>query len=365
MREDGKPVPSRLAEDDEVFALADVLGDLNSGVVETVGLAAPEYVPWHGEIARRTGQPVLWQSVQPRWSEGRKWERQIEAMAREFAQGRRTFALANSIPLLRYFNMDNTQFFDEMTTWKNLTFLPTEVRKMALRDPETRAKMRAEWDEPRQMLMHRRWDLIEIIEVAKPENEIYLGKSVAEMAAMRGQDPMDAFLDLSLEEDLRTSFKTSNARDDAEAMGAVLNCPYILVGVSDAGAHVQFGVDFGYSTSLLSRWVRERGVVTLEQAIHKLTFQVASVYGIQNRGLLRPGYAADVTIFDLSKVRACEAEWAQDYPAGTSRLIQRSEGVHFTIVNGQVIYEDDQLSGALPGQVIRGSAYARDLVGAR
>jgi len=148
-------------------------------------------------------------------------------------------------------------------------------------------------------------------------------------------------------------------------MGAVLNSPYILIGVSDAGAHVQFGVDFGYATSLLKIWVHERGVVSLEQAIHKLTFQVASVYGMQDRGLLRPGYAADVTIFELSKVRACEAEWVQDYPAGTKRLIQRSEGINYTIVNGEVIYEDGELTGALPGAVIRGSAYAREAVGVR
>jgi N-acyl-D-amino-acid deacylase len=369
MREDGKPVPSRLAEDDEVFALADVLGDMNAGIVETVGLSDPDWIPWHGEIARRTGQPVCWQSVQPRWSEGRKWEHQLEGMAEQFSQGRRTFALANSVPLLRYFNMDNTQYFDELPTWRNLTFLPPEVRRMALRDPETRAKMQADWDTPRKMLMHGRWDLLKVYEVTKPEHEIYIGKSVAEMAEMRGQSPLDAFLDVSLEEDLQMVIKTSNARDDAEAMGAVLNSPYILIGVSDAGAHVQYGVDFGYATSLLNTWVKERGVVPLERAIHKLTFQVASVYGINDRGLLRPGYQADVTIFDLNTVRALPAEWATDYPANTSRLIQRSEGIQYTIVNGGVIYEDGNLSGALPGSVIRGAAYsgagARELVGAR
>ncbi len=362
MREDGKPVPSRLADDDEVFALADVLGEMNSGVVETVGLPEPEWVPWHGELARRTQHPVLWQSIQPRWTEGRRWEEQLDALKAEFSKGHRTFALANAVPLLRFFNMDNAQVFDDLPAWKNLTFLPSEVRKQALGDPETRAKMRADWVEPRQMQFHRRWDLLQILKVVKPENRIYLGKSVAEMAAMRGQDPLDAFLDLSLEEDLQTTFKTSNVRLDSEAMGAVLNSPYVLMGVSDAGAHVQYGVDFGYSTTLLSMWVRERGIISLEQAIHKLTFQVASIYGIQDRGLLRPGYAADVTIFDLDTVRACEAEWAQDYPAGTSRMIQRSEGLHFTIVNGRVIYEDDRLTGELPGSVMRGSAYARQPV---
>ena len=98
--------------------------------------------------------------------------------------------------------------------------------------------------------------------------------------------------------------------------------------------------------------------MTLEEAVHKLTFHVASVYGMEGRGLIRPGYAADLTLFDPETVRAHEPEWAQDYPAGTRRLIQRSDGIHYTIVNGGVIYEDGRLSGELPGHVLRGAAYA-------
>jgi N-acyl-D-aspartate/D-glutamate deacylase len=335
---------------------------MNAGVVETVGLGDAAHVPWHGEIARRTGHPVLWQSVQPRWTEPTRHEEQLAALAAEFGKGHRTFALANTIPLVRYFTLDNTQVFDELPTWKNLTFLPPEIRKAALLDPETRAKMRAEWNEPRTISFHRRWDLLTIYKVARPENQPFVGRSVADLAVARGQDPLDAFLDVSLEEGLQTTFRTSNTRDDSEAMGAILRSPYILAGTSDAGAHVQYGVDFGYSTTLLSLWVRERGVISLEQAIHKLTFQVASIYGLRDRGLLRPGYAADVAIFDPTTVRACEPEWAQDYPANTRRLVQRSEGVHYTIVNGHVINEAGHLTGDLPGQVLRGAAYARQPV---
>jgi N-acyl-D-amino-acid deacylase len=132
----------------------------------------------------------------------------------------------------------------------------------------------------------------------------------------------------------------------------------VLVGLSDAGAHVQFDANFGYGTTLLGEWVRERGVLTLEQAIHKLTFQVASVYGLEGRGLLRPGYAADLAIFDPATVRAHEPEWTVDFPANTGRLVQRADGMHYTVVNGQVVYADGQLSGDLAGQVLRGGAWA-------
>jgi len=152
-------------------------------------------------------------------------------------------------------------------------------------------------------------------------------------------------------------FWNANNGGDWNAMGEILRSPYVLVGTSDAGAHVQFGADFGYGTILLGLWVRERQVMTLEQAVHKLTFHVASIFGLQGRGLLRPGYSADLAIFNPNTVDSHEPEWAYDYPAGSKRLIQRAEGMHYTIVNGKVIHEDGRMSGDLPGQVLRGSLY--------
>jgi catechol 2,3-dioxygenase-like lactoylglutathione lyase family enzyme len=119
----------------------------------------------------------------------------------------------------------------------------------------------------------------------------------------------------------------------------------------------EFDAAFGYGTTLLGMWVRDRQMISMEQAIHKLTFHVASVYGIEGRGLLRPGFHADVTIFDPKTIKACEPEWADDYPAATKRLIQRAEGVHYTIVNGKVIYDDGKLSGEMAGKVLRSAAH--------
>jgi N-acyl-D-aspartate/D-glutamate deacylase len=234
-------------------------------------------------------------------------------------------------------------------------FLPVEERKEAFKDPETRRKMRADLADPRPTNFHRRWDVVRVEQPARPENRRYAGKSVAEMAYMRGQDPLDAFLDLSLEEDLDTLFWNANNGGDAAAMGEILRSPYVLMGTSDAGAHVQFGADFGYATTLLGLWVRERQLLTLEHAIHKLTFHIASVFGLEGRGLLRPGHAADLVIFDPKTVDAHEPEWAEDYPGKTRRLIQRSEGIHYTIVNGLPIYGEGRLTGDLPGKILRGT----------
>ena len=358
MREDGLPVPSRLATEEELLALCDVTRELNSGVIQTNhGRHCVEQIPEYDRIVRRTCRPLIWQSVQYKESEPELWKNMLDGIAHTFRDGYQAYGLTHTVPLMRHFTMKDAQTFDEFPVWKNLMFLPEEARKQAFADAETRKKMRDDMAEPRPVSFHRNWGRVFVEKVAKAENQRYVGKSVAEVAALRNQDPLDAFLDLSLEENLDTTFETTNRGFNPEVMSTIMKSPYVMIGTSDAGAHVQFGADFGYCTTFLGMWVRDRQMISLEQAIHKLTFHVASVYGIEGRGLLRPGFAADVTIFDPQTVKACAPEWADDYPAGTKRLIQRSEGICQTIVNGKVIYEDGKLTGEMPGAVLRGSAY--------
>ncbi len=358
MREDGKPVGSRLATDEEFYALCQVLSELNSGIIETIlGLNKVEHFQFYERVARTTGRPVLWQSLQHRWAEPDLWRKQLDAVAPIFADGYQAYGLSHTVPLIRRFTLKNCQVFDELPVWKALMFLPVEARREAFKDPATREKMRADFSAPRHINFHRRWDVLRVDKTIKPENQKYAGKSIAELASMRAQEPLDAFLDLALEEDLETVFWNANNGGDVDAMGEILRSPFVLMGTSDAGAHVQFGADFGYGTTLLGLWVRERQVMTLEHAIHKLTFHVASIVALSGRGLLRPGYAADVVLFDPATVDSHEPEWAYDYPGNTKRLIQRSDGIKTTIVNGRPIFADGKLTGDLPGEILRGSAY--------
>jgi N-acyl-D-aspartate/D-glutamate deacylase len=358
MREDLKPVGSRLADDDELFALCQVLSELNAGVIETIlGRNKIAHFKFYDRLARATGRPVLWQSLQHRWVEPNLWREQLDAVAPIFADGYQAYGLSHTVPLVRRFTLKNCQVFDEFPVWKALMFLPVEARREAFKDSATRQKMRADLADPRPVNFHRNWNVLRVEKPARTENQKYAGKSIVELGSMRGQDALDAFLDLALEENLDTVFWNANNGGDADAMGEILRSPYVLMGTSDAGAHVQFGADFGYGTTLLGLWVRERQLLTLEHAIHKLTFHVASIFGLEGRGLLRPGYAADVVIFDPKTVNAHEPEWADDYPGKTKRLVQRSEGMHYTIVNGTPIYEDGRLAGELPGRVLRGSVH--------
>jgi N-acyl-D-aspartate/D-glutamate deacylase len=361
MREDMKPIASRLATDEEFFRLADVCGEMSSGILQiSLGLHTVEDVPWYARLAKRTGRPIIWQSVHHRWAEPNLWREQLDAVAKTFEDGYRTYGITEAGLVNGRFTLKNVQTFDEFPTWKNVMFLPVEIKKQALKDPETRARFREELATDRQTSFHRKWEYVFVRKVAKPENERFVDKSIAEVARMRGQDPVDAFLDLGLEEDLETTYSSSNTDGDEDVTAQILCDPHILVGQSDAGAHIQFQADFGYGTTLLGHWVRDKGIMSLERAVHKLSYQVAWIYGLQGRGLVQPGYAADLVLFNPDTVNACQPEWAQDFPANTRRMVQKSEGIHYTVVNGRVVFEDGALSGDLPGSVLRGSAYSRE-----
>jgi N-acyl-D-amino-acid deacylase len=228
-----------------------------------------------------------------------------------------------------------------------------EQRMETFRDPEARQRLRSEAVENHfRSRFSRRWDLVYMIKAATPKNKSLEGKSVAEIARMQNKEVLDAFLDLSLEENLDTLFQTSSNNGDEKAVAEILKSPFTLVGQSDAGAHLIYDAGYGYATRFLGHWIRERKIMSLEEGVRKLTFMVASIFGLYDRGLIRPGMAADLVVFDPDTVGDCEPELANDLPGGEKRLIQRAKGVQMTIVNGQVLTEDGKHMGALPGRVL-------------
>jgi N-acyl-D-amino-acid deacylase len=152
-------------------------------------------------------------------------------------------------------------------------------------------------------------------------------------------------------------FLEGSSNVDKAAMAQILNYPNAYIGLSDGGAHVQFHGGYGYSTRLLGYWVRQEGIMSLEHAVRRLTFESASTFGIYDRGLLRPGLAADITIFDPDTINPLPEDTVHDFPAGGWRIRELATGIHYTIVNGQVLLENGHHTGALPGRVLRNSQY--------
>jgi N-acyl-D-aspartate/D-glutamate deacylase len=358
MRADGKPIASRLAADEELFELASVLGELNHGSMQisigTLGIAVPveKGIDLFNRLAA-VGRPVIWQAIAHRWDEPEQWRQLLDLARASLAAGVPSYPLCNARLFNNRFNLKNAQVFDDLPTWKQILFMPIEQRTQAFRDPEVRQKLRYDAVENHfRSRFSRRWDLVYLIKAATPKNKPLEGISVAEIASMQGKEVLDAFLDLSLEEKLETVFQTSSNNGDEAAVAEIIKSPFTLVGQSDAGAHLIYDAGYGYATRLLGYWIRERKIMSLEEGVRKLTFMVASIFGIHDRGLIRPGLAADLALFDPATVRECEPEMVSDLPGGERRLVQRAIGVKMTVVNGEVLTEDGAHTGALPGKIL-------------
>jgi N-acyl-D-aspartate/D-glutamate deacylase len=359
MYADGTPIQSRFAADEEIIELACALGEINQGAVQIsrgslgVSVPIPESLKLFEEISSRSGRPVIWQSIAHRWDKPNEWRVLLDAAKETIDRGIQSYPLCNARLFNNRLTMKNAQVFDDLPTWKTILFLPLEARIAAIKDPETRKKLRYEAvEEKKSSRFSRRWDLVYLINAVKPENKHLEKKSVAEIAKIRGQDVINAFLDLSLEEGLDTEFQTSSTNGDEEAVAEIIRSPYVLVGQSDAGAHLIYDAGFGYATRLLGYWVREKKIMSLEEGVRKLTFMVASIFGLQGRGLLRPGMAADVCVFDPATIRECDPQMVQDLPGNEKRFIQKAQGIEMTIVNGAVLVEKSEHTGVLPGAVL-------------
>ena len=359
MYADGTPIQSRFATDEEIIELACALGEINQGAVQisrgSLGVSVPmrESVQLFDEISSRSGRPVIWQSITHRWDKPNEWRQLLDLAKESIDRGVQSYPLCNARLFNNRLTMKNAQVFDDLPTWKTILFLPLEARIEAIKNPDTRKKMRYEAvEEKKSSRFSRRWDLVYLINAATPANKYLEKKSVAEIAKIRGQDVIDAFLDLSLEEGLDTEFQTSSTNGDEEAVAEIIRSPYVLVGQSDAGAHLIYDAGFGYSTRLLGYWVREKRIMSLEEGIRKLTFMVASIFGLQGRGLLRRGLAADLCVFDPATIRECDPEMVQDLPGNEKRFIQKATGIEMTIVNGEVLVDKGNHTGALPGSVL-------------
>ena len=364
MREDGRPIPSRLATDDEIVDLASVLGELNRGSMQisrgTLGIARPaeEDVDFFRRIAATSGRPVIWQSIAHRWSEPELWRKLLRLAEDTLATGVPSYPLTNARLFNGRFTLKNAQTFDDLPGWKQVMFLPVEQRTELFRDREIRRKLRFEAvEDTRPTNFSRRWDQIFLIKAALPKYKHFDGKSIEEIARLENKDVIDAFLDIALEENLETLFQVSGSRDEL-ATAEILRSPFTLVGQSDAGAHLIYHAGYGYATRFLGYWIRENTVMSLEEGIRKLTFMVASLFGLYDRGLIRPGMAGDLVLFDPETVRECEPEMVSDLPGGEKRLIQRALGVKMTMVNGAVLVEEGEHTGVFPGRVLGNGAMA-------
>jgi N-acyl-D-aspartate/D-glutamate deacylase len=357
----GRKIPGIVAPFDEIYELCSALQGLSAGVLQC-GSAYPHEIKdgFATKMGEISGRPVVYNQITYNLRVPDQWRTHLDIVEARVKEGRQVYPVINPRPQATRFTMANGQIFDRLPTWQTIMLLEHDEKIAAFSDEGNREKMRRESDgfDLPATAFPIVWDRVYVTRVGDEKNLDLQGKSIAAIAAAQGKHPVDSLLDLAIDEDLKTSFKNSQSGGDDGAMATMLQSPYTVLGLSDAGAHVVFEAGYGYSSIVLGHWVRDEGVLTLEEAIRKLTFMQASIYGMHDRGLLWQGMAADVVIFDLATISADEPDEVYDLPAGMMRLRQKANGVHYTIVNGEVLLEDGVHTGALPGHVMRNQAYA-------
>jgi N-acyl-D-amino-acid deacylase len=340
----GRPVPSRLAENDEIFEIAQALKEAGRGVVQvTPGRGL--FVDQLADLSERTGRPVTWTALLTGvfGPTDKIVERQAEL-------GGEVWPQIACRPLVMQVSLADPFPFSSAAAFKEILALPHAARADLYGDPAWRTRAREDVGG----VFGARWHKTTLQETVK-FSDWKNGPTLVELAVQKGVDPFDLMVDLSLEEDLATRFRIVLANDDEDDLAHLLRDDRVVLGLSDAGAHASQLCDACFSTYLLEYWVRQRGVLSLEQAVHRLTAHAAHVFRLEGRGGLAPGFAADLVAFDQDEVGVEELERVWDLPAGADRLIARSRGVERVWVNGRPIREGGRdLDGARPGVLIRG-----------
>ena len=354
---DGREVPSNFAAPEELIALCAVLAEFGRGAVEFIPRSFVEgYDAADRELiramARVSGRPVELNTLTPLPAAPDGWERSL-AFAREgFAEGLRLHPMFPTNKLGAHFALDTTFLFDEMPSFRAALTLPPAERARALRDPAVRERMRAELADPTGRAFVFIWQICMIEAVRDAAHAGWVGRSVSDLAEERGADPLDTFLDLALSEDLQTQFVVEMPPGQTfdDMITTLLRDPIVMAGSSDAGAHLLSFVGADYTTRLLGEWVPR--ALSLEAAVARLTMFPAMVHGLTDRGVVRAGAAADLVLFDPTRLRAGAARLVRDFPAGSPRFVVDAEGYQAVIVNGEVLLENGIHTGALPGQLI-------------
>jgi N-acyl-D-amino-acid deacylase len=359
----GVHIPAVWADEAEIFALGEVLGELGTGIIQSGGGRNAElHNRLMSRLADTTGRQVIYNNLGQTVRQPDGWKELMAVVDETARAGIRAYPLCTPNSTTQRFTMRNSQVFRGSPTWHPILLASDDEKLRAYSDAAVRQKLHeevVEWkiDIPGGTLSRSWYDYMWVEAPVLAKNKEWQGKSIRELALAQGKGIIDAFLDLVVEENLETVFLQGDSNVDKEAVTKILNYPNAIVGLSDGGAHVQFHGGYGYSTRLLGYWVREQQIMPLEQAVRRLTFESASVLGIFDRGLLRPGMAADITVFDPDTVSPMPEDIVHDFPAGGWRVRELANGIHYTIVNGQVLLEDGQHTGALPGKVLRNTLY--------
>ena len=347
----GIPIASRLATDDEFRALVEVLQDYDHGVfMATFG--ERHSIPFLEDLCKISGKPGFYAAHFHYAHQPDRATNIMNMAADARRRGIPVYTQGSCQPLSLTTTLDKAYVLKAMHPWPS-TEDHNELR-IIFSDPTFRKSFRETLGKSdSQHIFKGRWDWVPIAVAGLEENQHLVGKTIAEVAQERGQDPFDTFLNIGLEEDFATKFSFYILNMDENGVAELITNDGTLVSLSDAGAHNALLCDAGYAMHLLGHWVRDKGLFDLPTGIRKVTSDPAHVYGIMDRGRLTPGAWADMILFDPDKIGITNMRRHFDLPAGGERLLRKAPGLHGTWVNGVQIFDgNDYLDVTAPGHVL-------------
>jgi N-acyl-D-aspartate/D-glutamate deacylase len=369
---DNTPVASRIADWSELGRLVGAMAELNAGVFQvgpdiSGGEAQRRFLARLKQLALETGRPMMFGTLSSRQGDRpNPWTYQLEFIDECAAAGARMWGQTTTRSINAIFSLKSYLPFDALPAWRELRDLPLVEQKRRLADPATRGRLVAEEAgmKPRDNVFQgggaattdpRRPDYGNLFVMKGVD---WNDPTVAQLSEQRRRHPVDVMIDLVLENDDQV-FVQPLVNEDPEHVLGMLRHPRTLATFSDSGAHVCQEMGSSLQTHLLSYWVRARQAFSLEEAVRKLTFDNASAWELNDRGLVRAGHRADLVVFDEQRVQPAMPTVQTDLPGGARRLVQKADGIAATIVNGQVTLENGETTGATPGVLLRGPGAGR------
>jgi N-acyl-D-aspartate/D-glutamate deacylase len=358
---DGRPVPSRHASREELVALCREVSRHPGTTLEFLpgtakfGDAEKQLM---ADLSLAANRPLNWNVLVPTSASRAHTAEQLSATDEARKRGAEVVALTVPQPMTVRINLHSGFLFDAMHGWAELFQVPVAERMERLRDRDYRRRLdeSAKSKESGMLRALADWRILTVDQVFAPANEKYRGRTVGEIAEEEGKDPFDAMIDIALADELKTSFKPPSFGDDDagwEVRAEVWKDDRVVIGASDAGAHLDMIDTFAFSTQLLGNGVRKHGLLDFEEAIRLITDVPARLYGLRDRGRLLEGWHADVVVFDGDTVATGPTYTRFDLPAGAGRLYADAEGIDHVLVGGVEIVRGQEATGSLPGTVLR------------
>jgi N-acyl-D-aspartate/D-glutamate deacylase len=358
--EAGDPVPSRASTADELVALSEVLASHPGTQLEfaptNLGFAEL-HVETMTRMSHAAQRPLNWSIFMPAAAQREASDAKLAASDHAASRGARVLALMYP-GVLRVRASFLGAAFDSLPGWSKMLALPVDAKKSVLSDPGERALLDTLARSPREDgTVHdsARWDDMLVQETFSEATQRYEGRRIGDIAREHRRDPFDVLCDIVLADDLRTGLVPYATGDDEASWAlrtAAWRDPRVVLGASDAGAHLDLITTFDWCTAFLAT-NRERDVLPLEHAVRRITGELSALYGLRGRGVIVPGSFADLVVFDPATIGPGPARWRQDLPGGAGRLFADALGIDHVIVNGVVAVSAGSLTGARPGRVLR------------